>query len=152
MSKFSEISDTKDLSSIPFFMLYHCRDDRSMNTIGYYIDYIPCVYDKKRQEICFYDEAIDKLKEGSAEYHFLGDEYASGICDDVPVVNLKESIDMMSEEMNQIEIYNLGSQSAQEGIECCLDGDKVYVGMGFHMHGVSDEEFYRRIQKAFSIT
>ena len=152
MGKFSRISDTEDLSAIPFFMLYHCRYEKSVNTLGYYIDYVPCVFDKDKQVIRFYDEAIRKLEEGSAEYRFLCDEYAAGICDDIPMVNLKESIDdLKREDIGMIEIYDMGKESAQEGIECCLDGDLVYVGMGFHMKNVSDEEFMERIQKAFSI-
>jgi len=152
MGKFSRISDTENLSAIPFFMLYHCRDEKSVNTLGYYIDYVPCVFDKEKQEMRFYDEAIRKLEEGSADYRFLCDEYAAGICDDIPMVNLKESIDdLKREDIGMIEIYDMGKESAQEGIECCLDGDLVYVGMGFHMQNVSDEEFMERIQKAFSI-
>lgn len=152
MSKFCEISDTQDLHAVPFFMLYHCRDDRSMNTLGYFIDYVPCVFEKTDKKIRFYEETIDKLKEGSAKYRFLCDEYANGICDDVVVVNLKETIDeLKKEDINMIELYNMGELPAQEGIECCLDDDTIYVGMGFHMHNVSDEAFMRRIQKAFSI-
>jgi len=148
ISLYMRISGVCGLNDIPFFTLYHSRDDTSTNTIGYYVDYVPCIYHQDNDTITYYNEAINRLRSGFDGYRFLCNDYNTRICNDVIVINLKEYYDyQMDGKVNKVEIQSEDNANTQIGIECYLGDNTVLVQMAFHTHGISDSEFMRRIQK-----
>ncbi|MBR3141911.1 MAG: hypothetical protein IKF09_02040, partial [Clostridiales bacterium] len=156
LSKFCEIGDIKEVNEIPYFTLYHCRDDSSINTIGLYIDGVPGIYNREKDIIEYYDEEIEHLRYNSSDYRFLEEEYIPLMDGEGITVNLQGYSDSLPEAtVNAVEIQK--DVEGWENLKCwenmtCIVGDStVFLNMIFHLNNVSDDEFVRRIKKAFHI-
>ncbi|WMJ82496.1 phosphopantetheine-binding protein [Clostridium sp. MB40-C1] len=45
LDKYYKIINIKEITQIPFTMIYHARETKTLNTLGLYADTIPCLYD-----------------------------------------------------------------------------------------------------------
>ena len=150
LSKYGEIGDISDINEIPYFTLYHCRDNNSINTLGLYIDSIPGIYNREKDTIEYYDEEIELLRDNSSGYRFIEEEYIPLISNEVIIVNLQEYTDSLPKEtMNEIEVQK--DTQGWENLTCIIGEKTVTLNMIFHLNNVSDEEFVRRIKKAFQL-
>ena len=81
---------------------------------------------------------------------FLQEEFFPLMRNEGITVNLQEYTDSMPEEtVNVVEVQK--DVQGWENLTCIIGDRTVNLNMIFHLNNVSDEEFVRRIKKAFNI-
>ncbi|MBB6714150.1 non-ribosomal peptide synthetase, partial [Clostridium gasigenes] len=51
LDKYYKIINIKEITQIPFTMVHHAREEKTLNTLGLYADTIPCLYDTSKKGV-----------------------------------------------------------------------------------------------------
>ncbi|SHI99372.1 amino acid adenylation domain-containing protein [Clostridium cavendishii DSM 21758] len=70
LDKYCKIININDIMQIPFTMIYHSREAKTLNTLGLYADTIPCLYNINKKEVIGWNKE-EKISNNSNESYEL---------------------------------------------------------------------------------
>ncbi|WP_288886381.1 amino acid adenylation domain-containing protein, partial [uncultured Eubacterium sp.] len=151
INKYLKVAEIDNIKEVPLLTLYHGRySSDCMNTLGMYIEYIPCIFSCEKNKVLYMDKVIDRLKNDDKEYRF--------IVNNDNISTYKESIEINIHEVaEREEIYKLneieymGSQDVMRFIEVSLCKNMITIMMSFKSYEESEEKLINNIKKEFEI-
>lgn len=143
-----------DRKQFPFMLVYHAREECTLNTMGIFIDHIPCIYDGNKDRIIGLDSIKNNGEHNEKHALFLESIPEESLIRKVPYINVVQgnfSKELFENRMNRIQIGELRRiGEEEETINLLVNDNLILVDFPLFVSIFDEEEsIKRRIKETF---